>query len=92
MRAYKTRPQRYVDACNLKEPDRVPVHLPVGDLANILHGVKMHTAMYDIEKAMDACREFNKKYSGKLEYYAMQRIRRLSAPSDLNLAFATQSR
>ncbi len=60
-----------MDAFNVKEPDRVPVNLPVGDLPNILQGVSMHTAMYDIEKAIGACKEFNKKYSDELEYYAM---------------------
>ncbi|MBN2320959.1 MAG: hypothetical protein JXR49_17905 [Acidobacteria bacterium] len=70
-KAYKIRAQRYVDAFNVKEPDRVPVNLPVGELPNILHGVSMHTAMYDIEKAIGACREFNKKYSDELEYFAM---------------------
>ncbi len=69
--AYKIRAQRYVDALNVKEPDRVPVNLPVGDLPNILHGVSTHTAMYDIEKAIEACKEFNKKYSAELEYHAM---------------------
>jgi hypothetical protein len=70
-KAYKIRAQRYVDAFNVKEPDRVPVNLPVGDLPNILHGVSMHTAMYDIEKAIEACKAFNKRYSNELEYYAM---------------------
>jgi hypothetical protein len=68
---YKVRAQRYVDAFNVKEPDRVPVNLPVGDLPNILHGVSTHTAMYDIEKTIEACRAFNRKYSDELEYYAM---------------------
>lgn len=70
-KTYKIRAQRYVDAFNVKEPDRVPVNLPVGDLPNIMHGVSMHTAMYDIEKTIEACREFNKKYSDELEYHAM---------------------
>jgi hypothetical protein len=70
-KAYKIRAQRYVDAFSVKEPDRVPVNLPVGDLPNIMHGVKTHTAMYDIEKAIDACKAFNQKYSEDLEYYAM---------------------
>jgi hypothetical protein len=48
-KAYKKRAQRYVDAFNVKEPDRIPVNLPVGELPNILHGVSMHTAMYNIE-------------------------------------------
>jgi hypothetical protein len=68
--AYKTRAQRYVDAFNLKEPDRVPVNLPVGELPNILGGVSMHTAMYDIEKTIKACRDFNEKHSQELEYWA----------------------
>jgi hypothetical protein len=68
--AFKMRAQRIVDAVNVKEPDRVPVNLPVGELPNILHGVSMHTAMYDIEKAIEACKAFNKKYSEELEYYA----------------------
>jgi hypothetical protein len=69
--AYKMRAQRYIDAYNVKEPDRVPINLPVGDLPNIMHGVSMHTAMYDVEKAIESCREFNKQYSDELEYFAM---------------------
>jgi hypothetical protein len=69
-KAYKIRAQRYVDAFNVKEPDRVPVNLPVGELPNLLHGVSMHTAMYNIEKAIEACKAFNKKYAEELEYYA----------------------
>jgi hypothetical protein len=68
--AYKIRARRYVDAFNVKEPDRVPVNLPVGDLPNILHGVSTHTAMYDVEKAIEASKAFNQKYSEELEYYA----------------------
>jgi hypothetical protein len=69
-KAYKIRAQRYVDAFNVKEPDRVPVNLPVGDLPNIMRGVSMYNAMYDVEKAIEACRNFNHKYSDELEYYA----------------------
>ncbi len=69
-KAYKIRAQRYIDAFNVKKPDRVPVNLPVGDLPNILQGVSTHTAMYDIEKAIEASKTFNRKYSEELEYYA----------------------
>jgi hypothetical protein len=69
-REYKIRARRYVDAFNVKEPDRVPVNLPVGDLPNILHGVSMYAAMYDIEKAIEACKAFKKKYSDELEYFS----------------------
>ena len=69
-KAYKIRARRYIDAFNVKEPDRVPVNLPVGDLPNILHGVSTHTAMYDVEKAIEASKAFNRKYSEELEYFA----------------------
>jgi len=69
-RAYKVRAQRTVDAFNVKEPDRVPVSLPVGSLPLNLAGVTMHEAMYDIEKAIQACKVFNEKHSAELEYFA----------------------
>ena len=67
---YRTRAQRLVDAYNLKEPDRVPVNLPVADLPYRLHGITVHTAMYDFQKAVEACKQFNAQYSAELEYYA----------------------
>jgi len=70
-KAYKVRAQRMVDVLNVKEPDRVPVSLPVGNLALIMAGVSMHEAMYDIEKGIRACDAFNEKYSEELEYYAV---------------------
>jgi hypothetical protein len=69
-KAYKVRAQRMVDVFNVKEPDRVPVSLPVGNLPLILHGVSMHEAMYNIEKSIEACNAFNEKYSKELEYFA----------------------
>ena len=70
-KAYKVRAQRMVDAFNVKEPDRVPISLPVGNLPLIMAGVSMHEAMYDIEKGIKACDAFNEKYSEELEYYAV---------------------
>ena len=70
-KAYKARAQRLVDVYNVKEPDRVPISLPVGNLPFILAGVSMHEVMYDIEKGIKACNAFNEKYSGELEYYAV---------------------
>ena len=67
---YKIRAQRMVDAYDVKEPDRVPIMLPVGNLPLILHGVSMHQAMYDVEKGFEACDAFNEKYSEELDYYA----------------------
>jgi hypothetical protein len=69
-KAYKIRAQRTVDVFNVKEPDRVPVSLPVGNLPLNLAGVSMHEAMYDIEKAIQACKAFNEKYSAELEYFS----------------------
>ncbi|HSW57045.1 MAG TPA: uroporphyrinogen decarboxylase family protein [Dehalococcoidales bacterium] len=69
-KAYKIRSQRIVDIYNLKEPDRVQVNLPIGDLPYNLYGINSHTAMYQVEKAVEACQQFNTKYSAELEYYA----------------------
>jgi hypothetical protein len=69
--AYKIRAQRTVDAFNVKEPDRVPIALPVGNLPLNLAGVSMHEVMYDLEKGIKACKAFNEKYSEELEYYAV---------------------
>ncbi|OGN96931.1 MAG: hypothetical protein A2Y89_06955 [Chloroflexi bacterium RBG_13_51_18] len=70
-KAYKTRTQRMVDVYNVREPDRVPVNLPVGNLPLRMAGVNSHSAMYDYEKALEATRKFNEKYSQELEYTAM---------------------
>jgi uroporphyrinogen-III decarboxylase len=67
---YRIRAQRLVDAYNLKEPDRVPVNLPVADLPYRLYGITAYAAMYDFQKAVAACQEFNAKYAVELEYYA----------------------
>ena len=69
-RAYKVRAQRMVDAYNVEEPDRVPVHLPIGNLPFNLAGLRMYDAMHDVEKAIRACKDFNKKYADELETLA----------------------
>jgi len=68
--AYQTRARRTLDAYSVKEPDRVPVSLPVGDLPYNLYGISCYTGMYEPEKAVEACKEFNQKYSAELEYWA----------------------
>jgi hypothetical protein len=73
-KAYKIRAQRTVDVFNVKEPDRVPISLPVGNLPLILHGVSAHAAMYDVEKGIEACNAFNEKYSQELDYFAMPMV------------------
>jgi hypothetical protein len=70
-KAYKVRVQRSIDTYNLREPDRVPVNLPVGNLPLTLYGINMHTAMHDMEKAAEAATAFNDKYSEELETWVM---------------------
>jgi hypothetical protein len=69
-RAYKTRVQRLIDVYNVKEPDRVPVSLPVGNLPLKMFGVTAYEAMYDVEKAIQATAKFNEKYAEELDYTA----------------------
>jgi uroporphyrinogen-III decarboxylase len=69
-KSFKVRAQRMVDVYNVREPDRVPVSLPVGNLPLTMFGVNAHTAMYDYEKALEAATKFNEKYSAELEYTA----------------------
>jgi hypothetical protein len=68
--AYITRAKRTMAAYNIEEFDKVPISLPVGELPYILYGINNHTAMYDVEKAIKACNQFNEKYSAELEYFA----------------------
>jgi uroporphyrinogen-III decarboxylase len=67
---YQTRAKRIVDVFNVQEPDRVPCSVPVGNLPYILYGINARTAMYDYAQALDACKQFNDKYSAELEYFA----------------------
>lgn len=67
---YKIRAQRQIDVLNVREPDRVPVNLPVGSLPLRMAGLDMYTTMYEPEKAVDAYTEFNEKYSEELEVFA----------------------
>jgi hypothetical protein len=62
--------QRMVDVYNVEEPDRVPIHLPMGNLPFDLVGLRMYDAMQDVEKAIRACKAFNEKYAEELETLA----------------------
>ena len=68
---FKVRAQRMVDVYNVREPDRVPVNLPVGNLPLKMAGVTAREAMHDSAKATEATRKFNEKYGEELEYTAM---------------------
>jgi uroporphyrinogen-III decarboxylase len=70
-KAYKVRQQRMVDVYNVREPDRVPVNLPVGSLPLKMNGVTSYDAMYNPEKAYEAAAKFNEKYGKELETTAM---------------------
>jgi hypothetical protein len=67
---YRIRAQRLADVFCVREPDRIPVNLPVGNLPYTLYGITLRTAMYDYDQAVKACQLFNKKYSDKMEYFA----------------------
>jgi uroporphyrinogen-III decarboxylase len=70
-KAFKLRAQRMVDVYNVKEPDRVPVNLPVGNLPLKMFGVTAYDAMYNTEKAYEAAAKFNAIYGAELETTAM---------------------
>lgn len=67
---YKIRAQRTIDVTNVEEPDEVPVRLPTGGLPLRLYGINSYTAMNDYGKAVEACKQFNEKYSEELEVFA----------------------
>jgi uroporphyrinogen-III decarboxylase len=61
-KAYKDRAQRLIDVYKVREPDRVPVSLPVGALPAYLYGMDYHTVMNDYDKAAQAWMKFNKEF------------------------------
>jgi hypothetical protein len=46
-RAYKERVTRLINVLQVKEPDRVPVNLPVSAFPAYYAGTTLHTVMYD---------------------------------------------
>ncbi len=58
-KAYRERAQRLIDAYEVREPDRVPVSVPVGALPIRMAGIDQRTAMYDARKAVEAWAKFN---------------------------------
>jgi hypothetical protein len=67
---YQIRAKRLVDMFNVEEPDRIPLSLPVGNLPYANYGISLHTAMYEYDKAVKACKKFNEEFSEELEHYA----------------------
>ncbi len=60
--AYKVRTQRLLDVYMVREPDRVPVSLPVGSLPASLSGYDYRTVMYDYDKMFEAWEKFNAQF------------------------------
>ncbi len=58
-RAYRDRAQRMIDVYSVREPDRVPVSLPIGSLPIAYAGIDYGTAMYDAEKTAQAWLKFS---------------------------------
>lgn len=58
-KAYRVRAQRMIDVYDVREPDRVPVSLPIGSLPVEYAGIDYGTAMYDAEKAAQAWLRFS---------------------------------
>ena len=51
---YKERVSRFIDAINLKEPDRVPVLQSAGNAPARYYGYTIKDVMYDSDKVVDA--------------------------------------
>ncbi len=58
-KAYRVTAQRMIDVYNVREPDMVPVSLPIGNLAATAAGLNFHALMYEPEKALAAAAKFN---------------------------------
>jgi uroporphyrinogen-III decarboxylase len=69
-KAYKKRVQRFIDAYNVEEPDRVPVSLTTGAMPAYSNGLDYYTAMQDYEKTAGAWIKFNEEHSEDLDCFS----------------------
>jgi uroporphyrinogen-III decarboxylase len=67
-KSYKERIQRMIDVYEVREPDRVPVSVPTGNLPAVRAGLNYHDMMYEPEKTLAAWEKFNKE--SNLDTYA----------------------
>lgn len=67
---YKKRMQRFADAYLMKEPDRVPVQLPFGDLPLKWEGISLHKAMYDYDLIADVWSRFIKEWHHVMDSFS----------------------
>ncbi len=58
-KAYKQRVKRFIDVYEVRQPDRVPVSIPIGNLPAYRANLTYHDVMYDAEKAVKAWAKFN---------------------------------
>lgn len=60
-KAYKERVQRFIDVYEVRQPDRVPVSIPIGYLPAYQAGLTLRDIMYDADKAVEAWAKFNEE-------------------------------
>jgi uroporphyrinogen-III decarboxylase len=59
---YKIRTKRLTDVYHVREPDRVPVSLPVGATPTSMYDHDFYTCMYDYDKGVETWDKFNKEF------------------------------
>jgi uroporphyrinogen-III decarboxylase len=69
-KAYKIRVQRFIDAYNVEEPDRVPTSVTTGAMPAYSSGIDYYTAMQDYEKTAEAWIKFNKEHCEDLDSFS----------------------
>jgi uroporphyrinogen-III decarboxylase len=68
---YQIKLNRLSAVLQVKEPDRVPVSINAGMLPYQQAGLDYKTAIYQPEKALQACLQFNEKFADDLDMYAI---------------------
>jgi hypothetical protein len=61
-KSYKEKTQRLIDAINLKEPDRVPVMLPISNFPIYYSGSTLQKAMYDYNELRQGWLKFLREF------------------------------
>ena len=69
-KAYRDRVKRLQDVLLLKEPDRVPVSLPLGNFPIYYAGTTLHKAMYDYDELCQAWRKFLYDFSDDMDTFS----------------------
>ena len=59
---YSTRAKRLADVYHVRQPDRVPVSLPIGGVPATMYGENYHSCMYDLKKAVKVWDRFNLEF------------------------------